>query len=276
MPDNLAKMRTGLGLTADFARSTIGAFKNRQSFGEIQAYCMFIGYPSSGHSLVGSLLDAHPDVVVSHELDALRYIAAGFKRNQVFALILERSRTGREDDHYDYSVPSGWQGRFRTLRVVGDKKGGASTLRLDRDPLLLERTRTRFGVPLRLIHVIRNPFDSISTWKIRREIELQKSVGVFVRRFDAVARLRQDFIALEEILDLRYESLVEDPGATLAELCSFLDIGCNADYLDSCSRVVFDTPARRRLDVEWTPELRAVVSERIDGYDFLAGYAYSE
>ena len=46
-------------------------------FETIQLYCMFVGYPRSGHSLVGTLLDAHPDIVIAHELDALRHIRAG-------------------------------------------------------------------------------------------------------------------------------------------------------------------------------------------------------
>jgi len=41
---------------------------------------MFVGYPRSGHSVIGSLLNAHPDMVVAHELNALRYVQAGFSR----------------------------------------------------------------------------------------------------------------------------------------------------------------------------------------------------
>ena len=47
------------------------------TFETIQLYCMFVGYPRSGHSLVGAMFDAHPDIVIAHELDALRYLKAG-------------------------------------------------------------------------------------------------------------------------------------------------------------------------------------------------------
>ena len=46
-------------------------------FEKLQAYCMFIGYPRSGHSLVGSLLDAHPNIIIAHELNALQFVVAG-------------------------------------------------------------------------------------------------------------------------------------------------------------------------------------------------------
>ncbi len=40
-------------------------------FADLERFWSFIGYPRSGHSLIGSLINAHPDVVVCHELDTL-------------------------------------------------------------------------------------------------------------------------------------------------------------------------------------------------------------
>jgi len=37
------------------------ARRYRRHFDAVRTFCLFIGYPRSGHSLVGSLLDAHPD-----------------------------------------------------------------------------------------------------------------------------------------------------------------------------------------------------------------------
>ncbi len=40
--------------------------KSRQSvdlFKEVQAYCIFLGYPCSGLSIIGALLDALPNAV---------------------------------------------------------------------------------------------------------------------------------------------------------------------------------------------------------------------
>ena len=49
----------------------VRARRHRDDFAAVRTFLLFVGHPRSGHSLVGSLLDAHPDVVVSHELDAL-------------------------------------------------------------------------------------------------------------------------------------------------------------------------------------------------------------
>ena len=91
------------------------------------AYVLFVGHPRSGHSLVGSLLDAHPDIVVSHELDALQYVAVGYPAS---AAVHARARARRDQRRrrrkswgYSYAVPGQWQGRFARLQVVGDKRG---------------------------------------------------------------------------------------------------------------------------------------------------------
>ncbi|MCA1614387.1 MAG: sulfotransferase, partial [Acidobacteria bacterium] len=155
------------GLPKPYLTSLYDSWRRREDFSALRAYCMFVGYPRSGHSLVGSLLDAHPDVVIAHELDALKYVRARFRREQLFHLLLDKSEEftarGRQWNGYSYEVPGQWQGRRRSLRVIGDKKGGGSTMRLGADPRLLARLRRTVGVPVKLVHVVRNPFDNIST-----------------------------------------------------------------------------------------------------------------
>src|SRR5829696_1667506 len=115
----------------EYLSSLSRGIRDRRAFAEVERYAMFGGYPRSGHSVIGSLLNAHPDMVVAHELNALRYVQAGFSRLQLFSLLLVSDRKfeahGRTWGRYEYRVPGQWQGRWRRLRVIGDKKGGAST-----------------------------------------------------------------------------------------------------------------------------------------------------
>ena len=46
-------------------------------FSQVQACCLFIGYARSGHSLVGSFLNAHRHAVIAHELNLLWYARLG-------------------------------------------------------------------------------------------------------------------------------------------------------------------------------------------------------
>jgi len=46
---------------------------------------------------------------------------------------------------YDSRCRDRWQGRYRQLRGIGDKKGGRSARRLQADPELLDRLRKLVG-----------------------------------------------------------------------------------------------------------------------------------
>ena len=154
-------------LATSWVQATREARRHRELFAGVETYCMFIGYPRSGHSLVGSLLDAHRHAVIAHELDALSYLGRRFGRPQVWALILDRNAAfgerGRRWTNYDYTIPGQHQGQWDKLRVIGDKKGGTSTRRLCVEPQLLDVVLDRMQVPTRFIHVVRNPYDNIAT-----------------------------------------------------------------------------------------------------------------
>jgi hypothetical protein len=102
-------------------------WRHHDSFRQIESFCLFVGYPRSGHSLVGALLDAHPDAVLAHELIAHQHVLNGCSRDALYGRILARSFWFHWRGHrgvYSYRVPAGWQGRWRQLRLIGDKRGG--------------------------------------------------------------------------------------------------------------------------------------------------------
>ena len=117
---------------------------------QLETLCLFVGHPRSGHTLVGAMLDAHPDVVIAQKLDVLRLVAGPSSLRAVVGAILASSgdaaRTGRAASGYDYEIPGQWQGRHRELRVVGDKSAGHTTRRLARSEPPLERLELELGV----------------------------------------------------------------------------------------------------------------------------------
>src|SRR5918992_6102697 len=63
-----------------------------ERFRDVETFCFFIGHNKSGTSMLGGLLDAHPDAIVADEVDVLRYVEAGLARDQIFHLLLKGSR----------------------------------------------------------------------------------------------------------------------------------------------------------------------------------------
>lgn len=240
---------------------------------------MFVGYPRSGHTLVGSLVDAHPNAVIAHELDVIAFLAAGFGRLQLYDLILRNNRAFTEMGHrwagYDYAVDGQWQGRHDEMLVLGDKKGGRSTLRRQETPALLDRLRATVGVPVRLIHVVRNPYDNIAssharkggrgkvTPRIERYFQLCDGVSEIKRRTDP-----------QDILDVRLEQLTAAPVATLRVVMDFLGLEPTEEYLTATAAKVFTSPKRSRHSIDWSERDRTRIARGIETYEHLAGYTF--
>ncbi len=246
--------------------SVCGGMVRRRQFNHVQSYCMFVGYPRSGHSVIGRLLDAHPKIVIAHQLGALQLVHLGFGRSQIFYLLARNSRlfaeAGSSWSGYSCHIPTQWQGRFEKLRVIGDKQGQGATLRLRARPWLLPRLRRRVGCSVKLIHVIRNPYDNISTIHRRAaeqgsRSELKDSVETYFSLCEAVAAIRAGTDSADWF-EIKHESFIEDPKACLAELCGFLGVSASSNYLEDCAGVVFEAPHRSRFEAAWN---RALIDE---------------
>jgi len=273
-------IRRRTGPLALRGRATLVAARHRRDLRGIEGFCWFVGYPRSGHSLVGSLLNAHPDVVIAHEADTLRWLAEGMRRRELFGLLLARDSwfgaTGRTWTGYDYTVPGQWQGRWRRLRVLGDKKGAESAAALHRDPSLLRRLRACVRVPLRTVHVTRHPLDNVARMALRAardgaEPDLAAAVDHYLMLVSVVERTRHQ-LGADEWIDIRHEDLIADPTAELDRLCRFVGVEPSPDYLAACASIVFDSPRRSRDEVTWTPALIERLAAGLEGVPVLGGY----
>lgn len=243
---------------------------------ELKVVCAFVGYPRSGHSLVGALLDAHPDVVIAHQVDLLRLASEGLGRDELVATLVgdssRRAEEGRRQGRYSYAVEGQWQGRVRDLLVIGDANAGKSSKRLARDPSAAGQATRVLGAPLRLVHVVRNPYDNIATLSQRPEHTTARAIETYDTLAGIAARLIER--GGPPVLTLRHESLVEAPQRELARLCAYLGVEPDADYLDACAAVVFPSPRRTRDEVSWTGDEPASVQAMIGRYPFLQGYSF--
>jgi hypothetical protein len=246
-------------------------------FAGLETFCLFIGYPRSGHSLVGSLIDAHPEAIIAHEANALRYIKYGFGRSQLFYQLIENSKEfaekGRLITGYSYEVPNQWQGRYSRLRVIGDKRGGSSVRRLMARPGLIDQLQSTVALPVKWIHVIRNPYDNVATIFRRSKRDLEGSLDFYFRHVNGVAGIR-DRIPEADLLEIRHEGIIADPTQHLKQLCAFLGLEPDEKYLCDCASILFESPKRTREGVEWTPDQRARIEAEIARLPFLNGYRF--
>jgi hypothetical protein len=140
-PFNLEQLKRYARLAKPLSvRSAIGAWRYRDSLNDVQVFTFFLGYMRSGHTLVGQLLNAHPNIVISHELGALSLLAKSYSIPQVYYLCLQKDESfenrNRTWTGYKYKVGGQYQGTFKDLRVIGDKHGAATVYDFDNNPKL--------------------------------------------------------------------------------------------------------------------------------------------
>jgi hypothetical protein len=265
-----------------FMTTSYKSYRQPGLFQDVKTFCMFIGHVKSGGTLIGSLLDAHPQIVLADEIDALHYVSAGFKRDQIYHLLLKGSQrealkgrvTARRLTPYSLAVPGQWQGRYQKLRVIGDSKAGPSTRKLGQEPeLLWHLQQVMAGVDLRFIQVIRNPYDPISAMIMRGGRTFENAVAHYFGYCKTLVAFR-NYLPDSSLLAVRYEDFISHPEAYLADLCHFLGVEARDAYLNACASIVQESPEPYRHMVEWSPHWMGVVHDWIGQFDFLAGYSY--
>ena len=253
----------------------------RDRLAEVERFAFFVGYPRSGHSLVGSLLDAHPDVVIAHEADALRAVAARLPRPVLYGLLLAADRRftdeGRQWTDYDYRIAGSWQGRVRRLRVIGDKRGAGTVIALRRSPELLDRLRATVAAPIRVIHAVRDPWDNVATIAKRSTRGVTQAVDYYEWLVHGVAETvgRLDD---GELHTLHHDDLLAEPRTQLASLFSFVGVGVDVDdgVVDGGASILFPSPSRTRHGVAWGSRDVDRLAALVESTPWLHRYSESE
>lgn len=224
-------------------------------------FVVFVGFGHSGHSLLGALLDAHPNAAIANELNVLRQVQThGLTFEQVWQLTLACSRENRDhtawtNTGYQYVVEGGSQGHVAETRVVGDKKGGGTARMIDSAPEVWEKFVKQAGDRLRVITVLRHPLDMLAAAAFRRGIlPDQASADRIVQNARAVLTARGS-VGPDRFLTLHHETFLSEPRAELRRLCEFLDLAVSDSYLASCVEGVRPQAHERRFSTRWSAAL---------------------
>jgi len=253
-------------------------------FKNLKTFCCFVGHGRSGGTLVGSLLNAHPNIVISNELHAFRLIRKGLNEKQLYRLIYLSSerqvaRGSKGGGGYTYSVPGQAQGAHGELSVIGARKAGATAREIFEYPQTPEKFDQKISLRKKFIHVSRHPMDCITTTfkKTRRgqgESErdhLSRQIGLYFRRCESVERIAQQF-GPENLLIIHLEDLIESPAVHLGSICGYLGLDCSEEYLNACAGIVKGKPNESRWTTEWDDELKDVVLDKMRRFPWLSHY----
>lgn len=247
---------------------------------ELGTVCLFVGHVKSGGTLLGAMIDAHPDAVIADEVDVLAQLAAGFRRDELLHTLIRNARhealkgrvTARRLGGYSLAVPGQWQGRFRQIRVIGESRAGPTTRRLE-DPRLLDELR-RFASParLRFIHVVRSPLDPIGAMVRRGNRTFEDAYADYAAQSGRLEQIRS-WLDDDEIHTVHYADLVESPSHILGEALDFLGLERVDEHLAACGRLIDPAWSGERRHLDWQSDRLERIQTLAASHEFLARYA---
>ena len=272
----------------------------------IKTFVFFLAYPHSGHSIVGSLMDSHPHIVISHEVDVFRKLSEGVlspTKQDIFNAVWRNTMwtiiNGRRIENvkgYDLLVDGLYQGKYIDyIDVIGDKKGGGTIHLLSRKPEKWSRVYEilkSLNVKLKVIQVYRNPYDTIASTLILKNnlkkkfanikqcnttsnyssVQVKLLIKDFFLHHNAIIDVKK--IHNLDLIEIHGKDLISDPRGTLLKLCNHVGVNCSNNYLDICSDKVFKTESRTRRLIKWTDQQLKMIQQNIDKCTDLKGYNF--
>ena len=261
----------------------------------VEKFVFFVGYSRSGHSIVASLLDAHPNIIIAHEYNLFRnwkgstHQNRSFLYNELYQNSYNNAEKGwrsstKNQKGYTLAVKDSWQGAFEKLLVIGEKSGAVTAQTYDNDPWsfvqALEELRHTVQVPVKVIHVVRNPYDIISTRllyadgktrksKVHATVDMKhispRNLSMQVNRTIHIVQNVQELLQNCSLnsLEIHTADFVLDPKHVMNNLCMFLGVECSREYLKKCSDKIFARQSQTRYLVEWPEELIEKVYQMI-------------
>lgn len=239
-----------------------------------EKFLLIVGNSRSGSTILGAVLDAHPQMVVANETIESTHLWRGLDGDRILEGIFQNA----EQQAFDATRAqvSGQKSKWtpstkRAIRVVGDKVWNPATLLLHGKHDLIPSLEERVGAPVVVIHACRNPFDAISTMHLKSGAPISDRIRWYSMHCEAVAALCER-LPPDRLLHVQHENLIQSTVASLEDCCRFLDVPCSQEYLDRCEPMLFESPRETRHQVSWSPEDFRRVKALIQSFSWLQSY----
>jgi len=276
----------------------------------VKVFVLFIGHTHSSHSIVASVLDSHPHMIVSHEsgiVPALIKTPSAVTKSDVYNRIWTSScvsakgggKRASSGKGYNLVVDEEWQGRYDTyIEVIGDDEAQVIPTRLyyrdsrEKAQAMLKRLPILLGVPIKLFHVIRNPYDNIATDVLYRTFKgdrqqisdaksrnksvtinpevLDKSTHHYFSLYKEVEYVKKAYKF--DTMTIHIRDFILHPKSVITKMCEFLGVVCSEEFIDKCSNKIFNKESRTRYKITWKNEQIANIRSSIKKFDSLKRY----
>ena len=271
----------------------------------IKTFLFFIGMERSGHSIVGTMLDSHPHIVIANELGVFgkvldhRKVDRSFLFNEIWRTSYAKATKDLHSTVKGYSLAFDglYQGSYQSyISVIGDKHGANTVRTFLANPKLVESELNQLqnltNLTIKVFHVIRNPYDNIATMAMYNHFNQKPSevakvknsnstidpghkmmdqvINKYFELYNASELMRQQFKL--DIMDIHGRQLITNPRVIISRMCNFLQVFCSHDYLDTISRKIFGSESKTRYKLKWTNDQILKVKQNMGQFSNLKEY----
>ena len=245
-----------------------------QNHYDFKSFCLIIGNSRSGSTILGSIVDAHPNAVVANETMASQSFWKGMSKGDIISEIVENSaanyRSGRQSEDYQYQIGASPESKS-SVCVYGDKIWNPATLLLHGDYDLISKLESQLAARVVLIASIRNPFDTIATMHRRSHAPIKDRIRWFFMHCEALAAIEEK-TEQSNFLMSYHEHLIDCPNEEISRICRALMLPIDDHHLDNVKRLLYRRPSKSGATLDWTLAEVDEVLERMQRFPFLAVY----
>lgn len=230
----------------------------------VDQFLMFLGHAHSGHSIIGAIIDSHPDAAIANEINVPKLMVDfNLSALDIYKVTLHNALSQFEKNWtntgYRYNIPDSYQGRIKQLRVLGDKKGGGSTRVIRNNPWVFTQLLKMYKDQFKLIHVKRNLYDNIAAFAHY----WQEPIGEqhVIRYFENLATIQtcQNKIKPAQWLTLDHDEFIDNLDQSLDQLFNFLHLELTEKHRINIKSIVNKSPHSRRNTIQWPKNVHELI-----------------
>lgn len=243
-------------------------------FSSLKAFLLIIGNARSGSTVLGSIINAHPNALIANETQLSGNLWNSATRESVLQTIASQAIQPNPGK----ILPSGYKFQFckdspKTDQVllIGEKAWNPATLFLHGKYSLLTDLSTQMQLPLLILHAVRNPFDTISTMHIRSGAPIHDRIRWFFMHCEAVQAISDRYTS-QSFKHVYHEALLLNPIVEIRSLMNFLSLPLIDSYIETIKNALFTFPNESSKKVVWSKEDRQEVLSRMEQFEFLKFY----
>lgn len=262
------------GLVRNFSQAKEAVLGSEKSFCDFKSFCLIIGNSRSGSTILGSIVDAHPNAIVANETMASQVFWRGLSRSDILGEIIDNSsanyRSGRQSEEYQYQIGAAPDSKS-TVRVYGDKIWNPATLLLHGDYNLISSLENKLEANVILIASIRNPFDTIATMHKRSKAPIEDRIRWYFMHCDALAAIEAKMTKSDFLISY-HEQLIDSPYEEISRISRALRLPVDPLHFKNVDRFLYKRPSNSRVSIEWTIAEVDEILQRMQGFPFLSIY----